>query len=190
MKYSKSVSSEYNVALHDEDDGEQSAYGRSRRGPSGPHIYGPCPSPCLRGSWAHPCCLLTSSHLGGLNPTPLPRQPPKGPLSLLNTYSRFNLPLRSIFISFDIISNSIPLQRQSPWFVTGFFQDRSLSWCWISKKDSLLFSLCVFFSCSFFLWLRPCLSAHHHMLTWLKARRQRVLNICNIIISGQLLGRQ
>lgn len=73
-----------------------------------------------------------------------------------------------------------PSQRQSPWFVAGFFQDRSLSW--ISKKDSLLFFLCFYFFCWLpVLWLGTfhSLSAHHHMLTWLTARRQRVLNISN-----------
>lgn len=147
MKYSKSVSSEYNVALHDDDDGEQSAYGRSRRGPSGPHIYGPCPSPCLRGSWAHPCCLLTSSHLGGLNP------PPPSPDSHLKAlWACWTLipdliypwdPSLSVLTLYQILSlckdNHLDLLlvsfRTGPWVDVGF-QRRILSF---------FLCVCVFF---------------------------------------------
>lgn len=98
-----------------------------------------------------------------------PQQPPKGPLSLLNTHSRFNLPPRSIFISFYFLiffSDQI-YAKTITMICYSFFSVQVLELKKFQRRI-LSFSLCYFFLLTPVLWLCP--SAHHHMLTWLVCR--------------------
>lgn len=142
---------------------DASKHVRSGRWTSSPLIS----SPCLRGSWAHPCCLLTSSHLGGLNRHA--RQPPKGPLSLLNTWTPDLIYPRDPSLSVsDIISPVNPSLRQSPWFCCCFLSGQVLEFKEGFSPLSFCVCVCVCFSfCFFFFLLSPCLwlrpPAHAHM---------------------------
>lgn len=60
-------------------------------------------SPCVRRSWAHPCCLLTSSQLGGLNPHARIGSP-QALWACWTPNSRFNLPSNFAFINHHLFS--------------------------------------------------------------------------------------
>lgn len=69
-------------------------------------------SPCVRWSWAHPCCLLTSSQLGGLNP-----HTRMGSAQALwacwTATSRFNLPSSFIFIKRHLFFRQLTLPKHN-----------------------------------------------------------------------------
>lgn len=63
---------------------------------------------CVSGSWAHPCCLLTSSQLGGLNPHTRISSP-QALWAFWTPSSRFNLPSSFTFINCHPFPKTITL---------------------------------------------------------------------------------
>lgn len=109
-------------------------------------------SPCVRRSWAHPCCLLTSSQLSGLNPHTRISSP-QALWACWTPNSRFNLPSSFTFINrhlFFFLSVN-PSQRQSLWFIAFFFLRTTL--LDFREGFSLVLFLCIIF---------PSLDRFHH----------------------------
>lgn len=107
--------------------------------------------PCVRWSWAHPCCLLTSSQLGGLNPHTC-----MGSTQALwacsTPTSRFNLPSSFIFIKRHLFVRQLTLPKHnhcdSLFFCFSFpvnrfneFQRRFLCY-FVSQLCFPVFKLC------------------------------------------------
>lgn len=69
-------------------------------------------SPCVRWSWAHPCCLLTSSQLGWLNPHTRMGST-QARWACWTPTSRFNLPSSFIFIKRHLFVRQLTLPKHN-----------------------------------------------------------------------------
>lgn len=116
------------------------------------NIWFQCPSavyavewPCLRGLWPHPCCLLPSSQLGGLNRpftvTHRPFEPAEHIPDLIYPWDP-SLSLFNCLIIFPInpLPKTIPLICH--WFLSGQVLELMLDF----KEGFSPFVPCVFFS--------------------------------------------
>lgn len=80
---------------------------------------------CRKGSWAHPCC--PPHIISGVWIKSAPWQPPKGPFEPVEpSKNRFNLPLRSIFISSHTLPVAKPFAPDLFWFSSGQVLDLML----------------------------------------------------------------